>query len=287
MSEAQPRFEPSPLSWKPSSAAQAARLGNKVRISSLSVFFPDYNDGGTIASMALAALKVCEQVTDDYEVVVVNDASTDYSQEVLDDLAAKYDHFRFIRHETNRGYGGALRSGFAAATKEWVFYTDGDAQYDPHELVKLIAALRPGVDMVNGYKIARSDPIFRIIIGRIYHYGVKFMFRLRLRDTDCDFRLISKAALNNITLTSNTGMITVELQRKLQDAGYRFAEVPVHHYHRSYGESQFFNFPRIFRTLTGLLGLWWKLVVMGGSRKARRRASQRASEGMAKTNKTL
>src|SRR5690348_6614072 len=106
MSEESSRFEQSPLSWKPSSAAQAASLGNKVRISSLSVFFPDYNDGGTIASMVLAALKVCEQVTEDYEVIVVNDASTDYSQEVLDDLADKYPHFRFIRHETNRGYGG-------------------------------------------------------------------------------------------------------------------------------------------------------------------------------------
>ncbi len=270
-----PKYEQSPLSWKPSSAAQAARLSDEVHISSLSVFFPDYNDGGTIASMVLAALKVCEQVTDDYEVIVVNDASTDYSQEILDDLAAQYPRFRFIRHQTNRGYGGALRSGFAAATKEWVFYTDGDAQYDPHELVKLIAALRPDVDMVNGYKIARSDPFFRIIIGRIYHYGVKLMFGLRLRDTDCDFRLISKQALDNINLTSDTGMITVELQRKLQDAGYKFAEVPVHHYHRAYGQSQFFNFPRIFRTLTGLLGLWWQLVVKGESRRARRAAARR------------
>lgn len=279
MSEASPhQYEQSPLSWKPSSAAHAASLSSQIRISSLSVFFPDYNDGGTIASMALTALKVCEQVTDDYEVIVVNDASTDYSQEVLNDLAANHPHFRYIRHQTNRGYGGALRSGFTAATKEWVFYTDGDAQYDPHELVKLIAALRPGVDMINGYKIARSDPIFRIIIGRIYHYGVKFMFRLRLRDTDCDFRLISKAALNNINLTSNTGMITVELQRKLQDAGYKFAEVPVHHYHRSYGQSQFFNFPRIFRTLTGLLKLWWRLVVKGESRRARTAARRRRSQ---------
>ncbi len=279
MSKASPRqYEQSPLSWKPSSAAQAASLGSQIRISSLSVFFPDYNDGGTIASMALTALKVCEQVTDDYEVIVVNDASTDYSQEVLDDLAANHPHFRYIRHQTNRGYGGALRSGFEAATKEWVFYTDGDAQYDPHELVKLIAALRPGVDMVNGYKIARSDPLFRIIIGRLYHHGVKLMFGLSLRDTDCDFRLISKAALNNIKLTSNTGMITVELQRKLQDAGYKFAEVPVHHYHRSYGQSQFFNFPRIFRTLTGLLKLWWRLVVKGESRRTRAAARRRRSQ---------
>ncbi len=271
MSEESPRqYEQSPLSWKPSSAAHVASLGGKVHINSLSVFFPDYNDGGTIASMALTALKVCEQVADDYEVIVVNDASTDYSQEVLDDLAANHPRFRYIRHETNRGYGGALRSGFAAATKEWVFYTDGDAQYDPHELVKLIAALRPGVDMVNGYKIARSDPIFRIIIGRLYHYGVKLMFGLRLRDTDCDFRLIRKDALEHIKLTSNTGTITVELQRRLQDAGYKFAEVPVHHYHRAYGESQFFNFPRIFRTLAGLLKLWWQLVVKGESRRARR-----------------
>jgi glycosyltransferase involved in cell wall biosynthesis len=229
---------------------------------SISAFFPCYNDGGTIASMVLSALVTLRQITDDYEVIVVDDAGQDYAPLILEELERIYPgEVRIIRHERNRGYGGALRSGFAAATKEWVFYTDGDAQYDPRELKNLVAALREGVDVVNGYKIDRSDPLIRKIIGRIYHYTVKFLFGFRLRDVDCDFRLIRRSIFDRITLESNHGTICLEMVKKMQDAGFRFVEVPVHHYHRAYGRSQFFNFPRLWRTARDLVRLWWKLVV--------------------------
>jgi len=229
---------------------------------SISAFFPCYNDGGTIASMVLSALVTLRQITDDYEVIVVDDAGQDYAPLILEELERIYPgEVRIIRHERNRGYGGALRSGFAAATKEWVFYTDGDAQYDPRELKNLVAALREGVDVVNGYKIDRSDPLIRKIIGRVYHYTVKFLFGFRLRDVDCDFRLIRRSIFDRITLESNHGTICLEMVKKMQDAGFRFVEVPVHHYHRAYGRSQFFNFPRLWRTARDLVRLWWKLVV--------------------------
>src|SRR3954469_18034785 len=144
----------------------------------ISVFFPAYNDGGTIASMVLEALDTCARVTTDYEVIVIDDASSDYTPQLLDSLAAKYDRVRVVHHDKNRGYGGALRSGFAAATKELVFYTDGDAQYDPRELVVLLSRMTPRVDIVQGYKIERHDPIFRIVIGKIYHWTVKLLFGL-------------------------------------------------------------------------------------------------------------
>lgn len=229
---------------------------------SISTFFPCYNDGGTIASMVLSALVTLRQITDDYEVIVVDDAGKDYAPLILEELERIYPgEVRVIRHEKNRGYGGALRSGFAAATKEWVFYTDGDAQYDPRELKNLVAALEEGVDVVNGYKIDRSDPLIRKIIGRIYHYTVKFLFGFRLRDVDCDFRLIRRSIFDRISLESNHGTICLEMVKKMQDAGFRFVEVPVHHYHRAYGRSQFFNFPRLWRTAKDLARLWWKLVV--------------------------
>ena len=227
----------------------------------ISVFFPAYNDGGTIASMVLAALNTCRKLTDDYEVIVVNDGSTDYTGQVLDDIASRYEHVKIVTHKKNRGYGGALRTGFKTAAKEWVFYTDGDAQYDAHELAMLAPAMRPEVDIVQGYKIARHDPIFRIVIGKTYHWIVKLMFGLRVRDTDCDFRLIRKSALERIELKSNTGTICVELVKKLQDSGATFAEVPVHHYHRAYGRSQFFNFKRLWATGVHLLQLWAELVL--------------------------
>lgn len=229
---------------------------------SISVFFPAYNDAGTIASMVIAALKTCARLTDDYEVIVVENGSTDYTVEVLEDLAATHDRLRVMPHRKPLGYGGALRVGFHAARKELIFYTDGDAQYDAHELSLLLAALRPEVDVVQGYKIERHDPLFRIIIGRIYHWTVKLAFGLPIRDTDCDFRLIRRSALDRFTLRSTTGTIPVELVKKLSDSGAVFVEVPVHHYHRAYGRSQFFNFKRLAATGRQLLHLWIELVLL-------------------------
>jgi len=164
--------------------------------------------------------------------------------------------------------------GFAKATKDLIFYTDGDAQYDPRELKLLLPALRDDVDVVNGWKIDRGDPLHRIIIGRIYHHTVKLLFGFKLRDVDCDFRLIRRHVFDDIELESDSGTICLELVKKLQDAGYRFAEVPVHHYHRTYGKSQFFNFPRLWRTFVQLIGLWWKLVVRREHmRKRKKRAA--------------
>lgn len=231
------------------------------RISSLSAVFPAYNDGGTIASMVAAAWIACRQVTDDFEIIVVNDGSADYTSLVLEETAKRYPELRVITHESNRGYGAALRSGFSAAAKEWVFYTDGDSQYNPLELVDLVNALRDDVDMVNGYKLSRNDSFMRIVIGRAYHYFVKFLFGIRIRDVDCDFRLIPRHILNEIELESVSGAICLELVKKIEDAGYRFAEAPVNHYSRKYGVSQFFVPWRIFRTFRQLAGLYWTLVI--------------------------
>jgi len=228
---------------------------------SLSIFFPAYNDAGTIASLVLVAQMTARKVTEDFEVIVVNDASPDHTGELLEEMARYFPWLRVVHHPRNRGYGGALRSGFAAATKELVFYTDGDAQYDPRELLKLYEALGPEVDFVNGYKIGRSDPGHRIVIGRVYHWFVRTMFGLRLRDVDCDFRLMRRSVFEKVALTRSSGVICVELMKKVQDHGFRIAQVPVHHFHRAYGKSQFFNVPRVARTLGDLIRLWFELVV--------------------------
>jgi glycosyltransferase involved in cell wall biosynthesis len=228
---------------------------------SISVFFPAYNDAGTIASLVVLADRTLRKLTDDYEVIVVNDGSADHTAQVLSELESVYANLRVVHHPTNMGYGSALRTGFASATKDLIFYTDGDAQYDVRELELLVPLMSDDVDVVNGYKISRSDPMHRILIGRTYCWLIKLAFMIKIKDVDCDFRLVRRASYNRVRLFSTSGTICVEMVKSFQDAGLRFAECPVHHYHRAYGKSQFFNFKRLFKTFKDLSRLWWRLVV--------------------------
>lgn len=230
---------------------------------SISAFFPCYNDAGTIASMVVLMDMTLRETADDYEILVIDDGSTDHAREILAELQPKVPRLRVILHEKNRGYGGALKSGFSNATKELIFYTDGDFQYDVSELKVLLQAWGPDIDVVNGYKIHRADPLHRKIIGRLYHHLVKTMFGFAIRDVDCDFRLIRRSLMQKIVLVHNSGVICLEMVKKLQIAGARFAEVPVSHFFRAYGTSQFFNFYRILRTFRDIAKLWWRLVVRG------------------------
>ena len=230
-------------------------------VTSISAFFPCFNDEATIASMVHLVLATTDDLGVEAEAIVINDGSTDASAHVLAELERNEPRLRVITHARNRGYGGALLSGFSSADQQWVFYTDGDAQFDPTELALLVAAASDDVDVVQGFKLQRGDSISRRIIGRCYHRFVSVAFGLRIRDTDCDFRLIRKSALERIELVHSTGVICVELVRKLQDSGARFVEVGVHHYPRVYGQSQFFSVANVTRTLRDLAGFWWREVV--------------------------
>src|SRR5437764_7992678 len=227
----------------------------------LSVFFPAYNDSGTIASMVIRTVQTASKLTPDFEIIIVDDGSADGTADIADELARTYPQVRAVHHPINRDYGAALQTGFRSATKDLIFYTDGDAQYDPAELRLLWNAMTPGTDLVNGYKISRADPLHRIIIGRIYHHIVSVLFGLKVRDVDCDFRLMRRVIFERINLEKTSGIICVEMMKKIQDAGFRIVEVPVHHYHRAFGTSQFFNVPRIFKTGVGVMRLWIELVV--------------------------
>jgi glycosyltransferase involved in cell wall biosynthesis len=242
---------------------------------SVSAFFPAYNDAGTIASMVVLAERTLRKLTDEYEVIVVNDGSTDHTAQVLSELEALYPQLRVVHHPSNLGYGSALRTGFATASKSLIFYTDGDAQYDPRELERLLPLMTEDVDVVNGYKISRSDPFHRIALGQIYCWIVKLSFNIRIRDVDCDFRLVRRSCYNRVRLRSTSGTICVEMIKSFQNAGLRFAECPVHHYHRAYGKSQFFNFRRLFKTFRDLGRLWWMLMIKGRSQVALAEAEPR------------
>jgi glycosyltransferase involved in cell wall biosynthesis len=228
---------------------------------SISVFFPCYNDAESIGQLVLDAEAALRALTDDYQIVVVNDGSTDRSGEVLRELQTQVGRLEVVTHPKNRGYGGALRSGFAASTKDLVFYTDGDGQYDVKEMPLLVMLLSPDVDFVNGVKMTRQDPGYRVFAGNLHKFFTRWMFWLPVTDVDCDFRLVRRTILERIRLTSDSGSICPELVKKSERAGATFREVSVHHYARRSGGSQFFRPGRILRTYADLAALWIRLMI--------------------------
>jgi len=194
-------------------------------------------------------------------VLVVDDGSKDETRAVLDRLKRELLFLRVIHHERNLGYGAALITGFQNAKKDLIFYTDGDGQYDVRELHNLLARLKPNVDLVNGYKVKRADAWHRILIGVIYRRLMRWTFRLSIRDVDCDFRLFRRYVFEKISLESRSGVICVEMAKKFEEAGFRMVEVPVSHYPRMHGRSEFFRVRHLAYTFKGLLKIWWTLVI--------------------------
>lgn len=254
-------------------------MASMIKRRNISAFFPCFNDAGTIASMVMEALVILRELAADYEVVVIENGSTDYAWDVLDELDRLYGpngidpvdggRVRIIRYAVPLDYGGALRAGFAACRHDFIFYTDGDGQYDVRELRVLYEALEReeaagrAVDVVMGNKITRRDPIHRRLISWAYHNLMAFVFQFKVHDVDCDFRLIKRHVFDRIMLTQNSGAIALELMTKVQLAGFRTVEVPVNHYHRAYGVSQFFRLHRLIKVIISLAKLWWWLRVQG------------------------
>jgi len=228
---------------------------------SLTAFFPAYNDQHSIESIVRTVAQEMRKVTDDFEVLVVDDGSKDQTGILLDRLATELPFLRVIHHESNLGYGAALITGFANAKKDLIFYTDGDGQYDVREIHNLLAQLKPNVDLVNGYKVKRADAWYRVWIGATYRRAMRWAFRLSIRDVDCDFRLFRRYIFETITLESRSGVICVEMAKKFERAGFRMVEVPVSHYPRMHGRSEFFRMRHLAYTFKGLLKIWWTLVI--------------------------
>lgn len=241
---------------------------------SISVFFPAYNDAPSIPNLVGAAFDILPRLSDDFEVIVINDGSRDHTGRVLAELATRYGpRMRVVTHATNLGYGRALRTGFEAATKDLVFYTDGDGQYDVRELPTLLDRMAPDVGLVNGFKLERSDPKHRIWIGNAYNAFARFLFRVKIRDIDCDFRLMRRSLLEQLKLISTSGTICVELVRKIELTPWRVEEVGVHHYPRLHGRSQFFRVKSLLSTFYQLTRLY-VLVGIDNSVDRGRRAVQ-------------
>ncbi len=229
---------------------------------SLSVFFPAYNDAPSIGILVENTFATLQQHATLFEVIVVNDGSRDETASVLASLQTRYGpRLRVIHHPCNLGYGAALRSGFAAARYEFIFYTDGDGQYDIRELPRLLRLVTASAGLINGYKSRRQDPWHRIVIGALYNRFARWLFRVRLRDIDCDYRLIRRSALLQHHLTSTSGTICIEIVKTLEASGMDVVELPVGHYPRTHGSSQFFRLHSLARTFREIVALYLRTVV--------------------------
>ncbi len=224
------------------------------RVTSLSVFFPAYNEQDIIAKTVESATRAVSGFADDYEIIVVDDGSADQTATVVEDLARRDAHVRLVKHDVNRGYGAALRTGFASANKEFVFFSDADGQFDLLELAGLLGMLKRA-PVVLGYRIRRSDPLYRLFIAKVYNIIVRIVFGLRVRDIDCAFKLFRRDVLQGVTLESDGAFISSELLIKLKRGNVPMVERGVHHYPRTTGTSKGATPAVILKTIRDIVQL--------------------------------
>ena len=225
------------------------------KLSSLSAFMPAYNEEANIRWVAEDVLAKLKQVTDDLELIIVNDGSKDRTGEIIEELAKEHPEIIPKHHEVNRGYGAALRTGFASCTKEFIFYTDGDGQFDAAEIAKLIPLIADA-DVVSAYRIDRKDPWNRKLNAWLYNMFLFIFFGLRLRDVDCAFKLYKAKFFKDIVLKSDGALIDAEVLIKLKKAGAKIVQVGVHHYPRIAGEQTGSKLKVIWKTFQELRAHW-------------------------------
>lgn len=223
-------------------------------IPSLSVFFPCYNEKDSVRSLTEKALSVVAGICADHEIILVDDGSSDGTSELADQLAQQYPAVRVVHHPQNKGYGAALQSGFRAATKDYVFYTDGDGQFDIAELPKLLPLMK-AYDIVSAYRIRRQDHLARKINAFFWTKLVCFLFHLKLKDIDCAFKLYKRDIFDHIEMHSTGALIDTEILARAQRKGYTIKQIGVHHYPRVAGQSSGANLKVILRAFKELFKL--------------------------------
>ena len=231
------------------------------RLPALSFFFPAYDEEDNVAAVVEHALATLPRFADDFEVLVVDDGSHDRTGEIADALAAADGRVRVIHHDRNRGYGGAIRTGLRSATKPYVFYTDGDGQFDLADLARMIPALA-GVDVVVGYRLVRRDPFRRLVVAWVYNRMIRLLFAGGWRDVDCAYKLFRREVFDRVPLErvrSNGAFFSPELLITLRAAHVKIREVGVSHYPRVLGQPKGAPPKVILRAIRDLLRLRLRL----------------------------
>ena len=247
---------------------------------SLSVVIPAFNEEANVAAAIQRVSDVLKTLNPDYEIIVVNDGSRDRTGEIAKSLIGQVPNLRVVEHSPNRGYGGALRAGFAAATKELIAFVPSDNQFDFGE-IRLLLDRIDGSAMVSGYRAHRFDPLIRKLNGLGWNSVVRLLFGYLVRDIDCVFKLFHREVLNHVTLDSDGAMIDTEFLAGLRARGYKIAEVPVTHLPRLAGHPTGANLKVIVRAFRDLfrfrLRLWRELALERNGESAPRAPENRDS----------
>lgn len=223
-------------------------------VTSLSLFFPCLNEKDTVVVLTEKILSVAQSICDDYELIIVDDGSTDGTSVLADQLAEKYPQVRVIHHSTNMGYGAALQSGFRAAAKKYVFYTDGDGQFDAGELPALLPMMFD-CDILSAYRLNRQEGLLRKINAFCWSTLVGLLFHLKLRDIDCAFKLYKREVFDQIEMHSTGALIDTEILARAKRKGYIIKQTGVHHYPRTAGKATGANIKVILRAFRELFKL--------------------------------
>jgi len=221
---------------------------------SISVFFPCYNEQENVGRTVGKALEVLEKLNADFEAIIVDDGSSDGTGRIADEIAGRDGRVKVVHHEGNLGYGAALQSGFKAAIKELVFYTDGDGQFDIGEMPPLLTLMEQ-YDIVSCYRLNRQDSIIRKINGWCWTWLVCMMFGLKVRDIDCAFKLYKREIFDKIEMSSTGALIDAEILARAARKGYRITQKGVHHYPRTAGTQSGASLRVILRAFKELIKL--------------------------------
>ncbi len=218
-------------------------------LSSLSMFVPCFNEAKNLPHVLDQALEVLPQVATEFEIIVVDDGSSDQTSQVAREYQKKTKVVKLVTHQQNKGYGAAVRTGIEHSSYDWIFYTDGDGQFDLVELKKLIPLRREGFAVL-GYRKKRVEGFKRVIMAKMYKLYIDLLFRVHVKDIDCAFKLFKSSDLKKLNLFSNGAFISAEILYRLKKNKIKFQQIPVSHYHRKHGEASGASLKVI------LIGLW-------------------------------
>jgi glycosyltransferase involved in cell wall biosynthesis len=235
-----------------------AKIGADEKLSGISIILPAYNEEANIEATVQGAVDFAPEIAREFEVIVVDDGSHDGTAAVVQDFVTqRHPVVRMLRHLDNKGFGAALRTGFSRARYEHVFYTDADRQFDVGELVYFVPLMRR-FDVITGFRVYRYDTAFRIVASWGYNLLVRLLFRVKIRDVDCSFKVFRREVLDKITIECDDFFVDTELIAKARKWNFRIAEKGVRHYPRVAGETSV-NPGDVQRTLRTVLRMWQRI----------------------------